>query len=89
MAYDRRQYDSLEGDELKKALKEAYKIQKDNNLITYMYNDGYDKSNKLSDKQKEELTKLGYYKGKRGKAVISAALTNIKDSEDNKNTTQN
>ena len=88
MAYDRRQYDSLEGDELKKALKEAYKIQKDNNLITYMYNNGYGKSNKLSDKQKEELTKLGYYKGKRGKAVISAALTNTKDSKDNKNTTQ-
>ena len=88
MASDRRQYDSLEGDALRDELKKAYTIQKDNNRIDFMKNKGYGQSNKLSDKQKEELTKLGYYKGDRGKAVISAALTNTKKSKDDENTTQ-
>ncbi len=75
-----KQYKGLEGDAFNKVAEKQYQKERKQGIVGF-YNTTLASENQLTDQEKTELQKLGYYKGPRGIEFINRKLanTNVKD----------
>ena len=75
-----KQYQGLEGETFNKVAEKQYQKERKQGIVNF-YNTTLASENQLTDQEKLELQKLGYYKGPRGIEFINRKLanTNLKD----------
>ena len=75
-----KQYQGLEGDAFNKVAEKQYQKERKQGIVDF-YNTTLASENQLTDQEKLELQKLGYYRGPRGIEFINRKLnnTNLKD----------
>ena len=76
IAYKYKTYQGLEGDKFKEAVKIQYENQKKRDIVNFSETSLGD-INELTDIEKTELSKLGYYKGTKGQEFINKKLTSV------------
>ena len=82
LANDLQEYDSLEGDELKKALRDDYARERDIDVVEYSQTN----KNKLGKKREDALSALNYTDGPRGLAFIETQKQRTELTADGKTT---
>ena len=81
-----KQYKGLEGDAFNKVAEKQYQKERKQGIVGF-YNTTLASENQLTDQEKLELQKLGYYKGPRGIEFINRKLANTKLKDKAKETT--
>ena len=81
-----KQYQGLEGETFNKVAEKQYQKERKQGIVNF-YNTTLASENQLTDQEKLELQKLGYYKGPRGIEFINRKLANTKLKDKAKETT--
>jgi len=81
-----KQYQGLEGDAFNKVAEKQYQKERKQGIVGF-FNTTLASENQLTDQEKTELQKLGYYKGPRGIEFINRKLANTKLKDKAKVTT--
>ena len=80
IAYKYKTYQGLEGDKFKEAAKIQYENQKKRDIVNFSETSA-GSLNELTDVEKTELSKLGYYKGPKGVEFINRKLASVEPKD--------